>query len=74
MPKAGSMRIYTSGWPKNQNRCWNSSGSPPALASKKLVLKHRSVSSMVIPPANTGMARSRSIAVMSSAQAYRGSS
>ena len=25
MPKAGTMRMYTSGWPKNQNRCCQSS-------------------------------------------------
>lgn len=22
IPKPGIIRIYTSGWPKNQNRCW----------------------------------------------------
>ena len=35
MPNAGTITTYTSGCPKNQNRCWNSSGSPPA--TKKLV-------------------------------------
>lgn len=40
--------------PKNQNKCWNKIGSPPAKTSKKLVLKLRSVSNIVIPPANTG--------------------
>ena len=29
MPKAGRMRMYTSGWPKNQNRCCQMMGSPP---------------------------------------------
>ena len=29
MPKAGRMRMYTSGWPKNQNRCSQMMGSPP---------------------------------------------
>src|SRR6266481_388855 len=54
MPKPGKMRMYTSGWPKNQNRCWNSTGSPPASAAKKVVPKLRSVSSIVIAPASTG--------------------
>ena len=54
MPKPGRIRMYTSGWPKNQNRCWNSTGSPPPSAEKKVVPKLRSVSSMVIAPASTG--------------------
>ena len=29
MPKPGRATMYTSGWPKNQNKCWNSSGLPP---------------------------------------------
>ena len=33
-PKYGSTRMYTSGWPKNQNRCCHSIGAPPASASK----------------------------------------
>ena len=47
--------MYTSGWPKNQNTCWNSTGSPPPAALKKLVPKNLSVSSMVTAPASTGM-------------------
>src|SRR3954465_12151062 len=58
MPKPGRIRMYTSGWPKNQNRCWNSTGSPPPSAEKKVVPKFRSVSSMVIAPASTGSASS----------------
>src|SRR6202051_3379879 len=54
MPNAGRIRMYTSGWPKNQNRCWNSTGSPPPSAEKKVVPKLRSVSSMVMAPASTG--------------------
>src|SRR5437660_8504360 len=54
MPDAGRIRMYTSGWPKNQNRCWNSTGSPPPSAEKKVVPKLRSVSSMVMAPASTG--------------------
>jgi hypothetical protein len=51
--------MYTSGCPKNQKRCWYSTGSPPPAGSKKLVLKLRSVSSIVIAPANTGRERRR---------------
>ena len=28
-PMPGSIAMYTSGWPKNQNRCCQSSGDPP---------------------------------------------
>ena len=58
MPKPGRIRMYTSGWPKNQNRCWNRIGSPPPSGLKKVVPKLRSVSSMVIAPASTGSASS----------------
>ncbi len=30
------MRMYTSGWPKIQNRCCHKSGSAPALTSKNV--------------------------------------
>src|SRR6201994_1573362 len=59
MPKPGKIRMYTSGWPKNQNRCWNSTGSPPSEAEKKAVPKLRSVKSMVIAPASTGSDNNR---------------
>src|ERR1700681_1570319 len=54
MPKPGRIRMYTSGWPKNQNKCWNNSGSPPPSGLKKVVPKLRSVNSMVMAPASTG--------------------
>lgn len=57
--------MYTSGWPKNQNRCWNSSGSPPPAGSKKWVPKLRSASSMVMAPPSTGTASSSRKAVTS---------
>jgi len=28
-PIAGSITIYTSGWPRNQNKCSNNTGDPP---------------------------------------------
>jgi hypothetical protein len=36
------MRMYTSGWPKSQNRCCHSTGSPPAAGLKKFDPKKRS--------------------------------
>ena len=59
------MRIYTSGCPKNQNKCWYRIGSPPPAGSKKDVLKLRSVSSMVMAPARTGRDKRRRMAVKS---------
>jgi hypothetical protein len=55
--------MYTSGWPKNQKRCWYKIGSPPPAGSKKDVLKFRSVKSIVIAPAKTGTAKSSNSAV-----------
>jgi hypothetical protein len=57
MPKAGKIKAYTSGCPKNQNKCWNKIGSPPPIGSKKEVLIFRSKSNIVIPLANTGKDR-----------------
>jgi len=57
--------MYTSGWPKNQNKCCHSSGSPPPRGSKNAVPKLRSHSSMVRAPASTGMASSSRNAVIS---------
>gem|GEM_PF-509611 len=54
-PNAGRAMMYTSGWPKNQKMCWNSTGSPPPAALKKLVPKWRSVRIMVTAPASTGI-------------------
>jgi hypothetical protein len=54
IPNPGMIKIYTSGCPKNQNKCWYSIGSPPPATSKKDVLKFLSVSTIVIAPANTG--------------------
>jgi len=65
IPNPGRMRIYTSGWPKNQKRCWYRIGSPPPEGSKNEVLKFRSVSNMVIAPARTGRERRRRIEVRS---------
>jgi len=63
-PNPGRMRMYTSGCPKNQKRCWYRIGSPPPAGSKNEVLKLRSVNSIVIAPAKTGNERSSKIAVI----------
>ena len=60
--------IYlTSGWPKNQNKCWNKIGSPPPAVSKNEVLKFLSVNTIVIPPANTGKDNNNNTAVITTA-------
>jgi hypothetical protein len=58
--------------PKNQNKCWYNTGSPPPEKSKKVVLKFRSVNSIVIAPAKTGNDKSNKKAVMKIAQANNG--
>ena len=57
-PKNGKATMYTSGWPKNQNRCWYRIGRAAALGSKKWVPKRRSASSMTSAPVSTGNATS----------------
>lgn len=73
IPKPGMIRIYTSGCPKNQKRCWYSNGSPPPAASKNEVLKFLSVSSIVRAPASTGKDSSSRVAVTNTAQQNKGS-
>jgi len=72
MPKPGKIKIYTSGWPKNQNKCWYKIGSPPPEGSKKEVLKFRSVNNIVIAPAKTGKDNNNKIAVINTDQTNRG--
>jgi len=72
IPNPGRIKIYTSGCPKNQNRCWYKTGSPPPLGSKKEVLKFRSVSSIVIAPAKTGNERRSKMVVIRTDQINSG--
>lgn len=72
IPNPGRIRIYTSGCPKNQNRCWYSTGSPPPEGSKKEVFRFRSVRSIVIAPARTGRDRRRRIVVILTDQMNKG--
>ncbi len=55
MPKNGSAMMYTSGCPKNQNRCCHSS-APPLAASNTTEPKRRSASSTSRDAARTGNA------------------
>lgn len=71
-PNPGIIKMYTSGWPKNQNRCWYKIGSPPPAGSKKDVFKLRSVSSIVIAPARTGSDNRRRTTVIVTAHTNRG--
>ena len=50
--------MYTSGWPKIQNRFWYSSGSPPAAALKKFVWKFRSMKTWISAAVSGGIANS----------------
>ena len=50
--------MYTSGWPKIQNRFWYSSGSPPAAALKKFVWKLRSMKTWISAAVSGGIANS----------------
>ena len=56
-PNAGRMRMWTSGCPKNQNRCCHSSADPPSFGSKNAVPKWRSSSSIVTVAASDESAR-----------------
>ena len=85
-PKTGFEKLkqhdnYTKAWQnknidfrmtKNQNKCWNNTGSPPASGLKKAVPKFLSVSIIVIAPAKTGSERSNRKAVISIDQTNKG--
>lgn len=64
--------MYTSGCPKNQNKCWYNTGSPPPAGSKKAVFRFRSVNNMVIAPASTGSESNKRNAVINTAQPNNG--
>jgi len=72
IPNPGRIRIYTSGCPKNQNKCWYRIGSPPPAGSKNVVLKFRSVNNIVIAPANTGKDNKSKMAVIKTDQTNKG--
>lgn len=51
------MMMYTSGWPKNQNRCWKRIVSPPPEKSKTEVPKCLSDRRRMIPIRSAGFAK-----------------
>ena len=72
IPNPGRIKIYTSGYLKNQNKCWYRIGSPPPAGSKKDVFRFRSVNSIVIAPASTGSDRRSRRAVIATDHTNRG--
>ena len=48
--------MYTSGWPKIQKKCCQSTAEPPAWVSKKCAPRNRSSSSMICAADNGGSA------------------
>src|SRR5690242_4306891 len=57
IPVPGIKMMYTSGCPKNQNRCCQSGASPPWPGSKKCVLTRRSRIRDVLQTITAGMAK-----------------
>merc|ERR1712183_844375 len=57
---------------ESKKRCWKRMGSPPPPGSKKVVLKFRSVKSIVIEPAKTGRDKSTRKAVSRTDQTKSG--
>ena len=79
---AGKIAMYTSGWPKNQNKCCHKSGEPPLCpvstpftvprGTKKLVPRLRSISRRMPAESNTPNASNPRIAVTNHAQQVSG--
>ena len=61
MPKNGNAMMYTSGWPKNQNRCCHSR-TPPLAGSKMCAPRWRSAASPNSAAVSSGKATSTMIA------------
>ena len=71
-PNAGKIRIWTSGCPKNQGKCWGSNKSPPLNGSGKGRLECRSEIIIVITPARTGRLIINKTDVKNIDQQYKG--
>ena len=72
MPNEGKIRMYTSGWPKIQNRCCHSSGSAPALTSKNVASNSRWNMSRNSATVITGIANTSRNCVTSAIQVKTG--
>jgi hypothetical protein len=68
----GNIKMYTFGWPKNQNKCWYKAGSPPPIYSKKFIPRFRSVNNIVIPQTKTGNDSKSKMAVIKEAHTNKG--
>src|SRR5216683_1647827 len=81
-PIAGKIAMYTSGCPKNQNRCCHRRGEPPLCpvswpltvtnGTKKLVPRFRSISSRIPAESSTPNASNPRIAVINQAHTVSG--
>ena len=56
IPKAGRIKMYTSGCPKNQNKCCQKITLPCCCGSKKCAPRNRSKSNITCAPVSTGKA------------------
>ncbi len=72
IPAAGRKMMYTSGWPKNQNRCCHNSASPPFSGMKNGQPNARSSSSMMVARITAGKANTIMPAKISIVQANIG--
>ena len=72
MPTAGRKMMYTSGWPKIQNRCCHRITSPPLATLKKLKPALRSSSSITLATVNDGRANTTAKLVARIAHTYSG--
>jgi len=68
MPIAGRKMMYTSGWPKIQNKCCQRIGSPPPSWSNTWNPNARCSSSRMLAPVRAGIAKTTENAIARIAQ------
>ena len=71
-PKAGKIKIWTSGCLRNQGKCWDNNKSPPLNGSKEGQLECLSEIIVVITPARTGRLITKRTGVKNIDQQYKG--
>ena len=49
IPNPGRIAMYTSGWPKNQNRCCHKSGEPPACGCRRSLMTRPAGMKKLVP-------------------------
>src|SRR5258707_7808793 len=57
MPTPGTMAMYTSGWPKNQNRCCQSKVDPPECGSSWSLMTRPDATKKLVPATWSRMTR-----------------